>query len=1244
MTPKPPITAVIEVVRTDAAGGPYAFDFAPRDYLFRSSEAGYREARFKWDSAMQERLRSLQRTRPDAVAMQAVAQDLFRFLPDNAIDHQGILDAPDETRVVISLRSNAAEIYALPWELLPVGQSGFALADRPNCLLRYEWPETQTKAPAQLPAPEGGRILFAWSDAGGDVPDREHREAIAVACAAGRVSFDPAVDEVAGVSYALLDERLRAASAAGRPVTVLHLLCHGGALKSETEAYGLIWHGDGMGLPRIVPADRLAALVGCYAGTLRLVVIAACQAGNTGTPGNPMGSVAQRLHRAGLEAVIASRLPLSIPGSSTLARTFYARLLRDPASVETAFLAARQQLAVDHSETADWSALQLHARERDGCDTRPIVFRPYLGLQAFDRDHERFFFGRVPDIDVLEKRLLEAASGALPRFQVLAAASGTGKSSLVLGGVLPRLERRGWGHRVLRPADLEGGRAAAVTEDPRIAAATAAKPFLLVVDQFEELFTRVTTEARDTTAQAMWGIARRPFVLVLCTMRVDYLGRCGEVVIDGEIGRRLESVVYDDQHRTFLGQMDPTAMREAIEGPARQVGLEVQHGLSDRLLDEVAGQPGALPLLAFALDALWAKRIGRTLTHTAYDEIGGAVAALAAAADSVLAGLAAGEEQRQARRLLVALIELNEGAADSRRRVHVPELRPTAPELAAAFDHVAEVLSVRRLVVNGDDRTPGGRGPWMELAHDELVHRWKTLRTWASEDRELELQKRALEEKAEVWARRPPGEPAAPYLLTGAPLQRAKQVVAHAGASERIVRFLAASDESDLDEMGWGVIAPSGARGDRLLELCAPLINARREHQGGRDVRIYRVPGPMNETEAVAWRLKVYMDPTVHRAERPRYLLILGDLDEVSLELQQEMASDVMIGRIAFTREEDYATYAEKVVRFEGVVRDEAPRLLFLTVDPEPPTPAILDAGRKFIRPCIDGLEKADAAGQRPAVTVENWFIEDEHCDSLLQCVDELAPSILFSVCMDLRLKDPTEAEARELLGSIVVGKRKADPGVMTETTTTSRFGRGSVLTGEHLRGRRFVTGGLWLLFTCYGAGVPRSTAYRWVADFQAPRGITPSTAERPFVTALPQSALASDAGPLAFFGCADILYNHSYCGDERWTSRVDPFVEALRDISAGGRFGSIVLRFQQEIAALTSELMVLLERRISAEGRDAEDSEAEARKIARTMQFKQVRRHALRSFILLGDPATRLPVGAHGDRGGPASQSAVSA
>jgi hypothetical protein len=525
---------------------------------------------------------------------------------------------------------------------------------------------------------------------------------------------------------------------------VLHLLCHGGA---AGQTCGLVLDGEEPGEPTVVDAGRLRQLLAPYAGMVRLVVLAACNGGNTGTLGNQLGSIAQALHQMGIGAVIASRFPLSIPGSNRFSESFYRALLGGPASVESAFLAARRQLARDTSRL-DWASLQLYARGADGHDSRPLVLRPYRGLLAFQPEHSRFFFGRDAEVQEIIDDLGALTKTGAPRLLVIAGSSGTGKSSVVLAGAVPRmLQQSGatWVFAPMRP----GSRPLAALDAALATRTEPGRPLLLVVDQFEEVFTQTeSVEERAAFARRLWALASDAGsgVSVLITLRVDFIGRCGELVLD-DGGLRLDKVAYEEKHRVFVAQMTQAQQEEAIGRPARLVGLTLESGLARRMIHDVEGEPGALPLLQDTLDMLWQQREGRTLTQAAYDKVGGVTGALQRRANAQVEALDdAGKHL--ARRLLVRLVSTRDDTArDTRRRMPLLELRPRDAEKAGHFERILSRFVDERLLV----RTGDGQTAAVEIAHEALIRKWQLLVDWLREDRERLAELEKLKRWGQEW-------------------------------------------------------------------------------------------------------------------------------------------------------------------------------------------------------------------------------------------------------------------------------------------------------------------------------------------------------------------------------------------------------------------------------------------------------------------------------------------------------------
>lgn len=367
MTQSSPIHIELELVRAKEADDAFAFRFTRQAYLVRGRQGAYETAEMPWS---RELLRDLEECRrpdrdPDVVAR---VGDLLREFLSSAGwgGHEAtIVDArASRRRVHLTIRSAAAELYALPWELLTLRADGQHVGALEHVLIRYAWPGTSTVEASKA---EGtGRLLVAWSAAGGGVPAAEQTKAIQEAT---RDAGGGDVVVLEHASYGGIADALEAAEDEGRPFRALHLLCHGAEAGST---FGLSLDAeDGEGRPVVVDAGRLQQLLAPYAHDLRLVVVAACDGGNMGEPGNRIGSVAQRLHRAGLQCVVASRYPLSARGSTRIAKALY-RALWQGETIERAVVAARSAAAREVTQL-DWASLQLYARPEDGDDNAVLV-------------------------------------------------------------------------------------------------------------------------------------------------------------------------------------------------------------------------------------------------------------------------------------------------------------------------------------------------------------------------------------------------------------------------------------------------------------------------------------------------------------------------------------------------------------------------------------------------------------------------------------------------------------------------------------------------------------------------------------------------------------------------------------------------------------------------------------------------------------------------------------------------------
>lgn len=759
----------LEFVRKESSGDPSRFQFMPQDYILRRGQGRYEEAHFPWS---EELLRTLQEVRlrgrdPDTV--QRLGDTLRRFLAttgwgttealiQSAVERQG--------SVVLTLRSAAAELYTLPWELMTLQHGGQSLGELPTVLLRYQWPEVSA-APEDPERGAGGRILFAWSMAGGKVPAAEHEQAITRACAEAAHPFVPERDVLPSVSYARLDRALKQAKESGAPISILHLLCHGAGIGS---GFGLVFSGESSpGEAVVLDASRLRQLLAPHAGMVRLVVLSACDSGNSGALGNHLGSVAQELHQARFAQVVASRYPLSIKGSIRLAEAFYRALLGGSADVAQAFLAARQRLVLDATEL-DWAALQLYSAS-DPQEARPIVFLPYPGRAPFAPHNTRFFCGRERESEQIADRFLGLIQRGAPRILGVVGPSGSGKSSLLAAGVTPKLLSRfpaGTQVTMLRPG-ADPVRQLELT----CAGFSQDTDQILVIDPLEDLFTQGADESeRRGFCPLLWRLATSGStrIHILLCLRSDFSRRAAELPLDVQ-GKKLGSLLSDRDHGVWLTAPPQAQLCDAIVSPAARVGLRLEPGLLERIMKELDAQPGALALLQLALEPLWQHRAGGCLTQESFDRLDGVIGVLLAHADRVMDSLDP-ELAAPAQQLLLRLGSGFSTGEPVRRRVSIASLRPQDPVQEQPPSRILEHLIRERLLTASGtpDETDFPEGV-VEVAHDALLRRWPRLLVWADQARPL----LALRENLDRWVEE---RRVHKTLLTGSQLGYALQLAA----------------------------------------------------------------------------------------------------------------------------------------------------------------------------------------------------------------------------------------------------------------------------------------------------------------------------------------------------------------------------------------------------------------------------------------------------------------------------------
>ncbi|MBN1564495.1 MAG: protein kinase [Anaerolineae bacterium] len=456
------------------------------------------------------------------------------------------------------------------------------------------------------------------------------------------------------------------------------------------------------------------------------------------------------------------------------------------------------------------------------------VVNPYKGLQPFEEADATDFHGREDLIERLLDRLREPVE--LSRFLAVIGPSGSGKSSVVKAGLIPRLRQGALRNSerwymiemkpgadpfreldaallsiaVNPPADLQDqlrtDERALVGAVEAILAQSGGSGLVLTIDQFEEVFTQMQHE--DERAHFLNLLQTTvtdldcPFRLLI-TLRADFYDRPLLYPEFGELVRVRNEVVLP---------MSNDELREAIVAPAEHAGVSVESGLVAEIVSELGEQQGALPLLQYALTELFERRTDNVMTLAAYRETGGVLGALARRADELYEATdAAGQEVL--RQIFLRLVTISDSGDDTRRRVQQIELM----SLIEDSDFVVDLLdqwSKARLLTS--DRDPDTRMPVVTVAHESLIRQWERLRHWLDDNREDLLLQRRLQQAFEEWIEH----------------QRADDLLAHGILLQRFEGLVESASIALTPEEN-NYVAASVAKRERL----AAAERARQEHE-----------------------------------------------------------------------------------------------------------------------------------------------------------------------------------------------------------------------------------------------------------------------------------------------------------------------------------------------------------------------------------------------------------------------------
>jgi len=395
----------------------------------------------------------------------------------------------------------------------------------------------------------------------------------------------------------------------------------------------------------------------------------------------------------------------------------------------------------DDAERAAWLDALNRVRRTPG--PRPLDGpAPYKGLAGYDVEDAPWFCGR----EALTADLVARAEAGPAGVLLLVGASGSGKSSILRAGLAATLAARGWSVHVRTPGAEPEDMLRAVASDVA-SGAVAGRRALVVVDQLEELWTAgASPEHRRAAVRRLVRLAEPP-VVVAAALRADFYAHA----LDSPA---LAAALQHDQ--VVVGPMSREDLVRAVTEPAARAGLELEGGLVEVLLRDLAPsglrtdgeayEPGALPLLSFALLQTWQGHRHR-LTVADYVRSGGIEGAVAAAAERVHDTLGP-HEREVARRLFTRLVVVAEGTGDTRRRVSHAEIdaldAADDPGRRAGVADVVEQFVAARLLTAGESS--------VEITHEALLRAWPRLRHWLDDDRAGLVLQRGLADGARAWA------------------------------------------------------------------------------------------------------------------------------------------------------------------------------------------------------------------------------------------------------------------------------------------------------------------------------------------------------------------------------------------------------------------------------------------------------------------------------------------------------------
>ena len=397
-----------------------------------------------------------------------------------------------------------------------------------------------------------------------------------------------------------------------------------------------------------------------------------------------------------------------------------------------------------HDVLGESSSTVLYKSRVDSSGEPRTDICPYKGLAGYEESDSAFFCGRDALISQLLSRL------QLEPVLVVGGPSGSGKSSLVRAGLVPLLKKGGlpgsehW-HCLLMTPGLEpvqalknclepcGGLSHVMQRDNQ-----AESPMVLIIDQFEEIFTLAEDSEKNEFLQILSNLTSKEGskIKVTIAVRADFYTDCAR---EPWLAAKITS------NQVLVGPMTPLELRQAISEPALRAGYIFEKGLVSSIIEEAGNESGSLPLVAHALVETWVRRFDRTLTLDGFRACGGVAGAISQSADATYEHQLDVKGREATRSLMLNLVNPGDGSPDTRRvvdRDDILHLSDNKVDSSILEDVIRKLTSARLLTV--DDTK-------VQIAHEALLRNWPRLRNWIDESRDDLRMRRRISLQAEQW-------------------------------------------------------------------------------------------------------------------------------------------------------------------------------------------------------------------------------------------------------------------------------------------------------------------------------------------------------------------------------------------------------------------------------------------------------------------------------------------------------------